>query len=185
MELQFFGKNLEITDTISDYARKKTEKLGRYLPRIDESKVEISQEKTKSPKDRFTVQITLRSKGNILRSEEKASSINLAIDLATDSLAHQIDRFKGKFSKKGKAEPSGSMAQVDTVKAAGKRKSHKISKIKRFVIQAMSADEAAEQMEMLSHDFYIFMNADSGDMNVIYRRKDGNYGIIEPELAND
>jgi putative sigma-54 modulation protein len=182
MELQFFGKNLEITDTISDYARRKTEKLGRYLSKIDESKVEISQEKTQSPKDRFTVQITLRSRGNILRAEEKASSINLAIDKATESLASQISRFKGKFSRKGKGEtmPSG-----EAVKAEARPRSIKIARVKRFTIQSMSAREAADQMEMLNHDFFMFMNEDTGAMNVIYRRKDGQYGVIEPELEDD
>lgn len=182
MELQFFGKNLEITDTISEYARRKTEKLGRYLSKIDESKVEITQEKTRSPQDRFTVQITLRSRKNILRAEEKASSINLAIDKATESLASQIGRFKGKFSRKGKGEP---VAPEDAVKATARPKAPKIARIKRFLIQSMSTRDAADQMEMLNHDFFMFMNEDTGSMNVIYRRKDGHYGVIEPELEND
>src|SRR4030067_3372150 len=154
MELQFLVKILEITDAISEYARKKTEKLGRYLSKIDESKVEISQEKTKSPKDRFTVQISLRSKGNILRAEEKSSSINLAIDLATDSLAHQISRFKGKFSRKGKGDPSESMIE-ETVKTPGRPKSPRIARVKRFLITSLSTKEAAAQMEMLNRDFFI------------------------------
>jgi putative sigma-54 modulation protein len=184
MELQFFGKNVEITDDISDYARKKTEKLGRYLSRIEESKVEISQEKTRSPRDRYTVQITLRSKGNILRAEEKASTINLAIDSAANSLERQISRFKGRFSRKGKGEPSGGAVEVEAEKAA-KVKSPRIARVKRFIIQSMSTKEAADQMEMLNHDFFMFMNADTGSMNVIYRRKDGHYGVIESEIENE
>jgi putative sigma-54 modulation protein len=178
MDLQFYGKNLTITDSIADYARKKTEKLSRYLAKIDESKVEISREKTKSPRDRFTVQITLRSKGHILRTEEKASSINLAIDLATDSLARQISRFKARFVKKGKGEPAGAVEALAKIRPV---KMPKIAKVKRFVIKSMSAKEAAEQMEMLNHDFFMFVNEESGAMNLLYRREDGNYGLIEPE----
>jgi putative sigma-54 modulation protein len=181
MELQFYGKNLTITDSIAEYARKKTEKLSRYFSRIDESKVEISREKTRSPKDRFTVQITLRSKGNILRAEEKASSVNLAIDLAADSLVHQISRFKGKFARKGKGEPGGAAEELAMAKPV---KMPKIARVKRFAIRSMSTKEAAEQMEMLNHDFFMFVNEDSEAINLLYRRKDGNFGLIEAEVED-
>lgn len=117
-----------------------------------------------------------------MRAEEKASSINLAIDKATDSLANQISRFKGKFSKKGKGEP---VSAGETVKALPRVKTPRIARVKRFLIQSMSVREAADQMEMLNHDFFLFMNEDTSAMNVIYRRKDGQYGVIEPELEND
>ncbi len=177
MDIQIFGKNIDINDTIIDYARKKTDKLARLLPIIDELKIEITEEKTKSRDSRYTVQITIKSKWNLFRAEERAQTINLAIDSATDALSHQISRFKGKFIKKGRGTISDETPSPDRLP--------EIVRMKRFLVKSMSVGEAAEQMELLSHDFFLFLNDDSGVLNLLYRRKDGDYGLIEPELDID
>lgn len=186
MDIQVFGKNVEITDIIRKYIQKKTAKLSRYLPSIDEAKVEVNSEQTKSPLDRFKVQITIRNRGNILRAEERASSINMAIDAATDSLARQIGRYKGKYDKKGSISIPAVQKENRGAKAKSETRdlSH-IVKVKSFVIKSMSIQEAIEQMELLSHDFFLFLNEDAGALNLVYRRKDGNYGLIEPEIDID
>jgi putative sigma-54 modulation protein len=102
MELNVYGKNVEITQEIKNHAQKKMEKLARYLPSMDDAKVEIFEEKTKSPGDRYTVQITIHSKGNLFRAEERATGIDMGLEMVTDVLARQIDRFKGRLSRKGK-----------------------------------------------------------------------------------
>lgn len=182
MDLQLTGKNFEINSSTRDYVVKKLKRLTRYINDIEEMKVEITEENTRMPKDRYTVQITLISKGNILRGEERASAINLAIDKAVKLLARQIMRFKGRLIKKGR----GATAEQAKEDAMGKYEQtealQKIVRIKKFPVKPMSTEAAAEQMELLSHDFYLFTNSKTGKLNLIYRRKAGNYGLIEPEI---
>jgi putative sigma-54 modulation protein len=182
MDLQLTGKNFEINSSVREYVGKKIKRLTRYINDIEEMKVEITEENTRMPKDRYTVQITLVSKRNILRGEERASDINLAIDKSVKLLARQIRRFKGRLIKKGrgavaehaKEEAKEKLEQIDDLQ--------RIVRIKKFPVKPMSAEEAAEQMELLNHDFYLFTNAKTGKLNLIYRRKAGNYGLIEPEV---
>ena len=185
MELQIVGKNLEITQAMDNYLQKKVSKLIRFLPNIDEAKAELSEEKTKSPEHRFTVQVTLRIKGTILRGEEKGPNINTAIDALTESLARQIKRYKGKLQSKKRG--ASLVKQTRALEAIGIGEEVEISpelvKVKRFQVKLMSTEEATEQMELLNHDFFIFLNSDTRALNLVYRRKDGNYGLIEPELS--
>jgi putative sigma-54 modulation protein len=180
MDLQLSGKNTEISPAIRDYVEKKLNRLTRYLTGIEEIKAEITEEKTRMPKDRFTVQITLNSRGNILRSEERASNINLATDKVVKLLARQIRRFKGRLVKKGRGgtveavQENAKYEQMDAIQ--------KIVRVKKFPVKSLSTEEAAEQMELLSHDFFLFANASTGKLNLLYRRKAGNYGVIEPEM---
>ena len=182
MDLQLTGKNFEINSSIREYIVKKIKRLTRYINDIEEIKVELTEENTRMPKDRYTVQITLVSKRNILRGEERASDINLAIDKAVKLLARQIRRFKGRLIKKGR----GATAEQAKEEAIGKYEEvedlQQIVRIKKFPVKPMSVEEAAQQMELLSHDFYLFTSAKTGKLNLIYRRKAGNYGLIEPEV---
>ncbi len=184
MELKIYGKNVEITKEIRDYIQKKVDKLSHFLPNMGETKVEIVEEQTKSPKDRFTVQITIRGKGSLLRGEERASGINLGVDAVADVLARQIQRYKGKFVKKGKATTSQLEPEPQPAKKT-RRKLPVLVRTKRFQVKSMSVEEAAEQMELTSHDFFLFIKDDTHELNLLYRRKDGNYGLIEPELEMD
>lgn len=186
MELQVVGKNLEITQSIRDYLGKKINKLIRHLPNIDETKIEIHEEKTKSPDHRVTVQVTIKNKGTLLRSEERGANVQTAIDAVIEVLERQIERYKGKYNKKGRgASLSRQLSAVPKEividrKAGG---SPDVVRVKRFVVKPMTVEEATDQMELLSHDFFLFVNSESGELNLAYRRKDGNYGLIEPELA--
>lgn len=185
MKTEILGKKVEISGQVARYIEKKVSKLGRYLPNITNAKVEVYNEKTKSPEQRFVTKVVLKAKRAIFTAEERNSEIYTAIDRVVEALAHQIERYKGKLYEKGKgvslarqrANP-GQNPEANEVKT-----SLKVVKMKRFLVKPMSVAEAAEQMEVLGHDFFIFVNADSGDINLLYRRKDGNYGLIQPELA--
>jgi putative sigma-54 modulation protein len=186
MELQVAGKNVEVTQQVKDYLNKKMKKLIRYLPNMDEAKVEIQEEQTKSPNHRVVVQITLRNKGDLLRAEERSSNVNTAIDAVTEVLSRRIERYKGKFDKKARGALMARKFSPTVAETMVEEKLEIIPEVvrtKRFFVKSMDIAEAGEQMELLSHDFFLFLNSESGELNLIYRRKDGNYGLIEPVLA--
>jgi len=180
MELQITGKNIELLPTVRRYIERKLGKLSRHLPNIIGAKVEISEEKTKSPQQRFVAQVTIDSSGTLLRGEERGEDLFMAIDKAVAIMERQVERYKGKLSHKGR---SGSLARggfSEEVTEAQFPK--KVVKVKQFAIKPMSVAEAVDQMELLGHSFFLFFNADTEALNLLYRRKDGNYGLIEPEL---
>ena len=181
--MEIVGKNLEGWESIQEYVKKKIGKLGRYLPKIDETKVEIREEKTKSPKDRFTVQVTLDSNGTLLRAEERAESVSRAVDAVYEVLTRQIERYKSKLYRRGRGSSLTRQTATaeDSVSYEGEVEP-KVVKVKRFATRVMSVAEAAEQMELLGHDFFLFVNSDGTKLSLLYRRKDGDYGLIEPEL---
>jgi putative sigma-54 modulation protein len=179
MKLQIIAKNnLEVSETLEAYAEKKISKLGRYLPSIDAGKVEISQESAKLPEQRFTVQVTLDSKGVLIRAQDKSKDIRAAIDKVADVLSKRIERYKGKLYDKGRGVSFARQgAAIEEEIEAPKR----VVKTKRFLVKPMPIDEAISQMELLGHDFFLFLDADTERLNLLYRRDDGNYGLIEPE----
>jgi len=194
MQLVLKGKNFVISDRIRDYVEKKIGKLDRYLPDIDEARIEITQEKTKSAKDRNVVQVTLRTNSTILRAEDRSEAIYASIDSVVDKIHRQIARYKGKRidrwqghqNKQQRQQPvDGEMPALDeeTMAAIAEEQDRSVVKIKRFMVNPMVEEEAIEQMELLGHNFFVFYNANAGRINVLYRRADNNYGILDPELA--
>ena len=179
MELQFITKNnADLTEEMQEYARKKIGKLIRYLPTIDEGKVEIYREDTKSPDQRLTVQVTLDSKGDLIRAQEKGDDIRTAIDKVVDVLTTRIKRYKGKLYDKGRGiSPIRQGMEIPEESELPR----KVVRTKHFLVKPMSVDEATSQMELLGHDFFLFVNAENDKVNLIYRRKDDNYGLIEPD----
>lgn len=185
MELMIKGKNIEITDRLHDYVEKKIGKLDRYLPTISEAWVELSAEDTKAAQDRQVCQVTVRSNGTILRAEERSDDIFTAIDTVLDKMYRQIARYKGKRRNRWR----GSSAQmpeplpIDEVYLEEEEEEEsQIVRVKRFPMTPMGPEEAVEQMELLGHDFFVFYNPDEGRINVLYRRKSGDYGLLQPEL---
>jgi putative sigma-54 modulation protein len=180
MNLQIITKNVQASKVIQDQAKKKIGKLSRYLPAIAEGKVEISEEKAKLPEQRFTVQVTLNSKGTLIRAQEKAANIRTAIDKVMDALTSRIERYKGKLYDKGRGISLARQGATEEMKEIETPK--RVVRSKHFLIKPMLQDEAINQMELLGHDFFLFINAETGNINLLYRRKDGDYGLIEPEL---
>ncbi len=190
MQLVLKGKNFIISDRIREYVEKKIEKLDRYLPDINETRVEITEEKTKSAQDRKVVQITLRANGAILRAEERSDAIYACIDTAVDKIYRQIVRYKGKRLDRWKGskrpqQPVDMLPELDqeVLDAISEESERKIVRVKQFTAHPMGEDEAVEQMELLGHDFFVFYNVELGRMNVLYRRADNNYGLLDPELV--
>ena len=186
MELQINGRGMEISEHDQGYIQKKIGKLTRYLPNITEAKVEIYEEKTRAPQDRITVQVTVNSKGTLLRGEERAGGIYEAVDNVAEALSRQIERYKGKRHDKGRGVSlarKGFAADEATAGGVADESLAKVVRVKHFAVKPMSLAEAIEQMELLGHDFFLFINADNSEYNLLYQRKDGNYGLIESNLA--
>jgi putative sigma-54 modulation protein len=188
MQVNIKGKNVEVTDRLKTYVDKKIGKLDHYLPGITEAWVELRVEDTKAAQDRQVCQVTLRTDRTILRAEERSDDIFTAIDAVLTKIYRQIDRYKGKRKNRRKsvAAPAGSdiavveVEEEEEVEAEGEAGS--IVRVKRFPVRPVTPEEAVEQMELLGHDFYVFYNAEAGQINVLYRRKDGNYGLLQPEV---
>ncbi len=183
MDVIITGRNVEVTDWIRDYVNKKVGKLSRYLPEAKEARVELTREKTRNATARETVQVTIWANGSILRAEEKSADLFAAVDAVTDKMERQIERFKGKRRRRRQAAPalalSGALGMEEEEESSGPA----IVRVKQFPISPMSVEEAIDQMELLGHDFFVFYNADTSNMNVVYKRKDGNYGLLQPEMA--
>jgi putative sigma-54 modulation protein len=187
MQLSITGKNLEITDWLREYVEKKIGRLDRHMPAITEARVELSVENARAAKDRQVAQVTLYTKHSILRAEEASSDMFASIDTVLDKIQRQIDRFKGrKWSKRavGEEAPEGAAAAAAEEAAAEEEgeESSRISRIKRFQMEPMDEEEAVDRLEMLGHEFYVFFNVNQGQINVVYRRRGGDYGVIQPEV---
>ena len=185
MELLITGKNVEVTDWLRQYVEKKIGRLDRYLPSIQEARVELSTESTKRAQDRQVAQVTLRSNGAILRAEEKSSDMFTSIDAVVDKMHRQIRRYKDKRSRgRGRdSERAEMMMEAAITEPLEEEEAGTIVRVKRFSMSPMNPEEAIEQMELLGHDFFVFFNVDDNRINVIYRRADSNYGLLQPEMA--
>ena len=185
MEVSVRGRNINVTDRIDEYVHKKAARLDRYLPRIDEARLELSVEKTRAAQDRHVAQLTVRSRGTILRAEERNQDIFAAIDTVMDKMTRQISRYKKRLQKRGDrtAEDVMPVVEGEAPVAPEGEPYGTLVRTKRFAVSPMNTEEAIEQMELLGHDFFVFFNAETESINVLYRRQDGNYGLLQPELA--
>jgi putative sigma-54 modulation protein len=186
VKVDIFAKNMEISERINEYVTDKADKLDRFLPDIDEVRVDLSVLKSaRSAADRQVAQITIRGKrGYILRTEERTEDLYTSFDRALDKMQRQIERYKGKRERnRGDGLSAAEVASV--VLAEGEKTTGKtdIIRRKRFKLLPMDEYEAIEQMNLLSHeDFFVFYNVKSRSVNVIYHRRDGTYGLIDTEV---
>jgi putative sigma-54 modulation protein len=184
-ELKIQAHNMEVTDRIRDYVTKKVDKIDRFLPATEETRVELSFEKsTRSAADRHVAQITVRGKNLLLRAEERADDIFAAFDTAHDKLQRQIERYKGKrYHGRGDGKTAADVAPMPEEETELDEEPVIVHR-KKFELVPMNEAEAVEQMKLLGHDnFFIFFDADANCMKVLYRRWNGTYGIIEPEIG--
>jgi putative sigma-54 modulation protein len=176
MELSFRGRNLKVTKALKDYVREKMAKIERHLSDIIRCEVELVYETNPSISDNHRAEITLHTKGPLIRAVASSSNMYASIDLTLDKLEKQIDKYKGKiYSSRNKHR--GKLGRGR--RGRGEKKTSPVVKKKQFVVKPMSVEEAILQMELLQHDFFIFANADTETLNVLYRRKDNTYGLIE------
>jgi putative sigma-54 modulation protein len=181
MQIIVTTKNVELSDWLKSYVEKKVGKLDRYLPTIDEARVELSVHKTKSSGDSQVVQLTLRANGVILRSEERSADMQAAIDAVMDKITRQIERYKGKrYRSQNRAQAAQAQSPLEEEESVVEVE---VVRTKRFRTRPMTVEEAIEQMEMLGHDFFAFYDVTGDSFSVVYRRRGGGYGLLQPELA--
>lgn len=184
VELQ--ARNIRLTESIKSHVEQRAEKLNHYLPVIEEAHVELTHHPSaRSANDRNVAQITVRGKGLVLRTEERADEILTAFDTAIDKLHRQIDRYKGKhYHGRGDGQSAAEMLAEPVPPDETGELPPLIARRKQFRILPMNELEAIEQMNLVGHDnFFIFYNAETNRINVLYRRRDGSYGLIEPEIG--
>jgi len=173
MRVNVMGKNVSVAGSLSDYAEKKFSRLERYFDHIDEVKV-----KMRTDAGRHIVEATVPLEGIILRAEDRSTDMYAAIDAVADKLERQIEKYKAKLYKKYKYHQPVDYVETEpeTDVVAGK-----VVKTKQFSLKPLSVEDAAMQMELLGHSFFVFRNEESMEVNVIYKRNDGDYGLLEAE----
>ena len=182
-KVNVIGKNLEITERIQNYIDKKTQKLNRLLNDITDVQVNVSfSQSARQANDRHIAEITVHGKGYILRAEERAADIFIAIDNSMDKLQRQIERFKGKRSHtRGTTQPVENLELEPIAKEPVKKPL--IARRKYFDLVPMDELEAIEQMELLGHEnFFVFHNINTDSINILYVRREGSYGLIIPRM---
>jgi putative sigma-54 modulation protein len=171
MKLNIKGRNIEVTDALRQYIEKRLSKFSKFLNDLSEAVVTISTEK-------FThkIDVLLKVNGHLIQAEGKTEDLYSAVDQVVEKLEKQVIKYKEKIQNKNKKDNTKNLAvseeKAETVKI--------IVKFKKFDLRPMTPEEAVDQMELLDKDFFIFLNSFTGDVNLVYRRKDGNYGLIEP-----
>ncbi len=170
MEINVRGKNIDVNPALRQYAEKRLVKLEKYI-RHDPCVCQVT---FSTKRGKYVVEVTIPLNGMILRAEESAQDAFASVDLVSEKLERQLEKYKTRLLKRDKQEIklSGGQKEPET---------GKIVKVKRFAMKPMMPEEAALQMELLGHDFFVFPNGETGVVNVIYKRKDGNFGLIEPE----
>jgi len=188
MELLINGRNIEITTRLHNYVEKKTGKLDRYMPNLAKVNVDLSATNARNALERQVAQITIRDKrGIILRAEERSNDMFASIDAVIDKLHRQISRYRGKQQRKWRSgndknevlmlgDPLPIEEELD------ESEEPTIVRYKQFTMRPMSSEEALDQIELLGHDFFVFFNADEEAVNVLYRRRDNNYGLLQPDI---
>lgn len=193
MKLQVKGKNVSVTDALFEHAERKLERLTKILPAYEDDattvELELSVERNPAVERPQVAEVTVRTKRAVLRVHENADDMYAAIDQATRKLERQARRYR---ERRVDHHPRGNGAPVpgpvdlpplpdDTPAGGDDSPAARLVKSKRFTVEPMGAEEAALNMELLDHDFYVFRNDSSGEVNVVYRRKDGDLGLIVPE----
>ncbi|MEI6290421.1 MAG: ribosome-associated translation inhibitor RaiA [Chloroflexota bacterium] len=180
------GHEFEVTDHMSDYVNRKVAKLDRHLDSIEQIRVELGFVKAaRSASDRYVAQMTVNGKGFILRSEERSDDIRTAIDAAVEKLSRQVNRYKDKRNHgRGDGKSASDVSpEMELPVEEEQEITPVIIRRKEFDLIPMAEEEAIEQMKLLGHDnFFVFYNVKSAAVNVLYRRRDGTYGLIEPRV---
>ena len=176
MKITISGKNIDVTEGLKAAVNEKLGKLEKYFTPDTNVIVTLSVEK-----ERQKIEVTIPVKGNIIRSEQVSNDMYVSIDLVEEVIERQIRRYRKKLIDKKQAAVSFSQAFIEEEDEV-QDDEIQIVKTKKFAIKPTIPEEACLQMEMLGHNFYVFLNADTDQVNVVYKRKNGTYGLIEPEF---
>lgn len=177
MEFNVTARNVEITPEVKKYLEKKLGKFNRQMENILETRVEISEEKTRSAQDRFLVRVSIKSPLLNIYGEERAENILSATDKIADSIKKQITRQKGRLKEKGTAS-----IRIEKIRsAAPKKTSGKVVDIIQMEVKPMSLEEAVSQMELMGYELLLFQNTDTRSVNLLRKREDGNFDLIQSQ----
>lgn len=176
MDIRFVTRGVELKEDLKDYMENKMSKLERFFSRIIDGQVVLS-----FGRGIFTVEITSNANGVIMRGQESAPDIRKAFDQALKNLERQIKRHNSYLKDRAQLKTHDVSFELPVLGTELPiPPEEEIVKVKRFPLRPMSAKEATMQMDLLGHEFFLFKNADSGGVNVVYKRKDGGYGLLEP-----
>ncbi len=175
MNITIRGRRINLRDSFKERAEKKLKKFERFFDSEADALVTASLER-----DRFTVEVTIKSLGMIYRSEKTTADLMSSLDLVTDTLFHQIVKNKTRLEAKLRDDAFTKADDSYLYDYDASEADYRIVRNKRFVVNPMSVDEAILQMNMLGHEFFMFRNESTDEIGVVYRRKDGNYGLLEP-----
>jgi putative sigma-54 modulation protein len=183
MRLQVKGKNLEVSDSIRRYAEEKLAKLNRQLHELTAVEVELCVEKNPSIAANQIAEATIWTKGPTLRAREASSDMKSSIDQLTEKLLRQIDHYHAKRRRGRHARGNDNLAVASSGGSMSSEEDEtpQILRTKQFAVKPMSPEEAVLQMDLLGHDFFVFRNDETDEVNVIYRRRNAGYGLIEPQ----
>lgn len=177
MNIIISGKNIEITEGLREAVESKLSKLEKYFSPETEIITTLSVEK-----GRQKAEVTIPVKGSIIRTEQESSDMYVTIDLVEEVIEKQLKKYRKKLIEKHQGGHDFAKDFIDTGDALPNTEEIRIVKTKRFGIKPMFPEDACIQMELLGHSFFVFFNAETEEVNVVYKRKDGSYGLIEPEF---
>lgn len=186
MELVIHGKNIEITDGIRGYVQQKLAKaIAHFQSLIGGVDVHLSVEKNPRISASQAAEVTIRANGTVIRVEEKSENLYASIDLVADKIARKLRKFKEKKHDRQAVKTSIAVAEQPLLPAPTNTKPEpampmQVVRHKYFAMPPMTVQEALEQLELVGHDFYVFRNAETGEINVVYERNHGGYGLIQP-----
>jgi putative sigma-54 modulation protein len=190
MNLNIRAHHTTVDDDLRAHAERKLARLQRLLPRVDDVIVEVEHEETRSAAHRFAVQVTVHSGTSILRGEERAADAKLALDRATEVVSRQARRHSKRLHARHRSgagrewvEPAAAPAEPEPADGedAAEYIAGKVVRIKEFEAKPMSEEEALAQMDLLGHDFFLFLDTRTKDFAVLYKRKGGDYGLLAPQ----
>ena len=179
MDINVRGKNIDATPALVDYAQKKLSKLDKHFDKSTDVQVVLS-----VIREEHIVEVTMNLNGLILRGEESTGDMYASIDMVVDKLERQVKKYKTRMSKSKRERGTRVISEKHAEKELEERMEDdkpQVVRTKRFSMKPMSVEEAILQMDLLGHNFFVFTNAETEDINVVYRRRDDNYGLIEPE----
>jgi len=186
MEIAIRGKNIELTPALKDYIDDKVGRLDKYFDSINAVDVTLTVEKNRSIERTQRAEVTMHVNGTVIRAEEASVSMYSSVDIVVEKLERQLKKYKSKIynsmrSRGRKGKEKGTPIVPDVAVVDDEMDEGHIARTKEIQLRPMSPSEATLQMELLGHDFHLFLNPDSGGVNLVYRRHDGNYGLLIPE----
>lgn len=193
MNVQIKAKDFKVTEGLRAFIQGRVDKLDRFIGRVTDAKLELTREHPRTGGPRISAQLTIAARHTILRAEEQHADAERAVDLAVGTMLGQIRRYHSKRTDRSRrpsiaefvALPELEAADLAELDAAIEDESggdgQQIARTKRFALKPMTSEEAIDQLELLGHDFFVFRNAADHQVNVLYRRRGGDYGLIQPE----